>query len=195
MRTLMSALAVLALTAAGCKDRSDSDAPPSAQKQVEQVNEQSAAAYERAKEAQERAADEAEEAARAQDKVAKERADLREAETKAAQSAAEAQAAQDQARSESEAAHAEAQSLSARAAELQTRANQEVRVRTESVEMIDPETNEPIVTPDINDDTAANEALMQAEIDAVFDEQFGVRPSRHSQSSDLYDRLNVRHTE
>lgn len=143
MRNLMSALAVLTLSAVGCKDRSDVDAPPSAQKQVEQVSEQSARAYERAKEAQERAADEAEEAARAQAKVQDEREDLMkeqrelaEAEAKAELSAAEAQHAQQAAQLEGESAHAEAQSLNARAQQLQNQAM----------------TEQPIVTPDINDD-------------------------------------------
>jgi len=129
MRTLISALAALTLSAVGCKQTTDTTDRPVAAKQVEEAQEESARAYDRAKEAQEQAADEAREAARAQETVDETRQALTEAEQKAAASLQEAQAAQQAARAEGEAAHQEAQAAQQRAEAAQESAANELEAR------------------------------------------------------------------
>jgi len=129
MRTLISALAAVALAGMGCKQTNDSADRPIAQKQVEEAQKQSAKAFDRAKEAQEKAADEEREAARAQEHVKAKRQELMEAEQKAAASQQEAQTAQQTARAEGDAAHQEAQAAQQRAEAAQETTAQELQAR------------------------------------------------------------------
>lgn len=129
MRTFISALAALTLSAIGCREAVETTDRPVAGKQVEEAQEQSAQAYDRAKEAQEKAADEAREAARAQEEVAEERQELTEAEQKAAASQQEAQSAQQAARAEGEAAHQEAMDAQQRAEAAQQSAAKDLEAR------------------------------------------------------------------
>jgi hypothetical protein len=187
MRTLISALAVLTLSATGCKqtsDRYDRDNPPSAQKQVEQAQEESAQAYDRAKVAQEKAADEAREAARAQDKVSDKRQELSEAEQKAMKSQQEAQAAQEQAEREGEAAHSEAQQAQARAAQAQQQAAQEVEITSvpERVGMA------PVTPSHDTSSTMIAVRRLQTAIDMAIDR---IKNNLGGPSADRNDRLDV----
>ncbi len=200
MRTLISALAALTLsTVGGCKESADDEnAVPSAQKQVEQAQEESADAYERAKQAQETAAEEAREAARAQDNVNEKRQELSEAESKAAVSQHEAQEAQERARAEGEAAHAEAQQAQARASEIQTRAQQETRTRS-----IPTPTSEHVVSPnaethvetrntgniDTNVDTWNVDTVETRDVDADFD--VGTNIDARSEIDRLQAKINA----
>ncbi len=153
MRTLLTGLAALTLSAVGCKESSDyDDRAPSSQKMVEEAQHESAEAYDRAKEAQENAADEAREAARAEEKVLEAREELQEAESKAAASQQEAAAAQELAAREGEAAHAEAQQAQARASQAQQRAIEESNIEMNADRHVDMDVEgvETVDGPDVN---------------------------------------------
>jgi hypothetical protein len=167
----MSFAAVLALSAFGCKQTTDTDRAPTAEKQVEQAQKESAEAYDRAKSAQENAAQEAREAARAQDDVEAKRQALTEAEQKAAASAQEAQQAQESARAEGDAAHQEAQQAQDRAAQAQQTANQEIEARRSQPPMRTTDTTAPD-TRDTRDTVTVNAVdtdLLQQQINEAIE--------------------------